>query len=173
MNPASGQPERILAFQILPATIGKSMRHGRDMEGVVALDEFISETLRQILSGIAKVQETDLGKNVNAAFPGGLGSNLTVHTELGAFARVDFDVAVTAETSTGGKGSIKVWGMGAEGGKDSRSQTVSRVVLAVPLRLPDGDQSKKLAADRTEGESKERVRQAQARHLEELGKRLA
>lgn len=32
------------------------------------LDEFISETLRQILSGVAKAQETDIGKNVNAAF---------------------------------------------------------------------------------------------------------
>jgi hypothetical protein len=66
---------------------------------------------------------------VNAAFPGTLGSNLSVLPEFGVFARVDFDVAVTAESSVGGKGSIRVWGLGAEGGKDSRSQTVSRECL--------------------------------------------
>ncbi|MER9270446.1 hypothetical protein [Mesorhizobium sp. M0643] len=123
------------------------------------LDEFISETLRQILAGIAKVQETDLGKNVNAAFPGVLGSNLAMHPDFGAFARVDFDVAITAESSTGGKGSIRVWSIGAEVGKDSRSQTVSRVVFAVPLRLPDGDQSKQIASGAAEAARKERLRQ--------------
>ncbi|RRH94241.1 hypothetical protein EH240_27555 [Mesorhizobium tamadayense] len=137
------------------------------------LEEFISETLRQILSGAAKAQDTEIGKNVNAAFPGVLGSNLSVLPEFGVFARVDFDVAVTAESTVGGKGSIRVWGLGAEGGKDSRSQTVSRVVFAVPLRLPDGDQSKKVAVDRAEDKNRERLRQAQGRHLEEMGKRLA
>ncbi|ESW88667.1 hypothetical protein NKH47_14765 [Mesorhizobium sp. M1060] len=121
------------------------------------LDEFISETLGQILSGIAKAQGTDIGKNVNAAFPGVLGSNLSALPEFGVFARVDFDVAVTAETSVGGKGSIRVWGIGAEGGKDSKSQTVSRVVFAVPLRLPDGDQSKQIAADAAEAERKRKL----------------
>ncbi|TIS18734.1 MAG: hypothetical protein E5X07_31030 [Mesorhizobium sp.] len=122
------------------------------------LEEFISETLGQILAGIAKAQNTEIGKNVNAAFPGTLGSNLSVLPEFGVFARVDFDVAVTAESSVGGKGSIRVWGLGAEGGKDSRSQTVSRVVFAVPLRLPDGDQSKKIAADAAEEARREKLR---------------
>ncbi|TIM06661.1 trypco2 family protein [Mesorhizobium sp.] len=122
------------------------------------LEEFISETLGQILAGVAKAQVTEIGKNVNAAFPGVLGSNLSVLPEFGVFARVDFDVAVTAESSAGGKGSIRVWGLGAEGGKDSRSQTVSRVVFAVPLRLPDGDQSKKIAADAADAARREKLR---------------
>ncbi|MER8744182.1 hypothetical protein NKH54_13970 [Mesorhizobium sp. M1004] len=137
------------------------------------LDEFISETMRQILAGVTKVQETDLGKNVNAALHVVLGSNLSVIPEYGVFARVDFDVAVTAESSVGGKGSIRVWGLGAEGGKDSRSQSVSRVVFAVPLRLPDGDQSRKLAADKTASERAEMLREAQERRAEEVRKSLA
>lgn len=123
------------------------------------LEEFISETLGQILAGVAKAQDTEIGKNVNAASPGVLGSNLSALAEFGVFARVDFDVAVTAESSVGGKGSIRVWGLGAEGGKDSRSQTVSRVVFAVPPRLPDGDQSKKIAADAADAARREKLSQ--------------
>jgi len=53
-----------------------------------------------------------------------------------------------------------VWGIGAEGGLASKSQTVSRVVFAVPLRLPDGDQSKQVAAEEAEAARKEKLRQA-------------
>lgn len=123
------------------------------------LDDFVSETLRQILSGVAKAQAADLlGPNVNAAFPGILGSNLSAAPGFGVFARVDFDVAVTAETSKGGKGSIKVWSIGAEGGAEHKSQTVSRVVFAVPLRLPDGDQTKQIEADRKDEEHRQQMR---------------
>lgn len=134
------------------------------------LDEFISETLRQILAGVAAAQETDIGKNVNAAFNGVLGSNLSVFPKLGVFARVDFDVAVTAETSTGGKGSIKVWGIGAEAGIDNKSQTVSRVVFAVPLRLPDGDQSRMIAAVADAKIRREKSEQQRSRRSQSLNK---
>ncbi|MGX5800481.1 trypco2 family protein [Bradyrhizobium sp. Arg314] len=135
------------------------------------IDEFISETLRQILAGVAKAQETEIGQNVNAAFPGVLGSNLSVLPEFGVFARVDFDVAVTAETSKEGKGSIRVWGIGAEAGKESRSQTVSRVVFAVPLRLPDGDQTQRIKADAAQQRRIEELRRAEENHrLEELSR---
>ncbi|MER9174592.1 hypothetical protein NKH72_13465 [Mesorhizobium sp. M0955] len=136
------------------------------------LDEFISETLRQILSGVSKAQETEIGKNVNAAFPGVLGSNLSVLPDFGVFARVDFDVAVTAESSVGGKGSIRVWGLGAEGGKDSRSQTVSRVVFALPLRLPDGDQTQRQRADAEKKRQADEIKASQEKYRRdgELGR---
>lgn len=130
------------------------------------LDEFISETLRQILAGVSAAQETDIGKNVNAAFNGVLGSNLSVFPKLGVFARVDFDVAVTAETTTGGKGSIKVWGIGGEAGRDNKSQTVSRVVFAVPLRLPDGDQSRMIAAAEDAKAQREKTEQQRAQRAQ-------
>lgn len=107
------------------------------------LDEFVSETLRQILGGVSKAQAGEHGGNINAAYPGAASGNLVPGGNYGLFTRVDFDVAVTAESSGGGKASIKVWSIGAEGGGERRSQTVSRVSFSVPVRLPDGDQSKR------------------------------
>jgi hypothetical protein len=106
------------------------------------LDEFVSETLRQILAGVTKAQQGETGGNINAAFAGVASGNLIDGGNYGLFTRVDFDVAVTAETAGGGKASIKVWGLGAEGGGEKRSQTASRVSFTVPVRLPAGDQSK-------------------------------
>jgi len=62
----------------------------------------------------------------------------TVH---GNFTRVDFDVAVSAETAGGGKGSIKVLGVGAEGGGQHKSTYANRITFSVPIRLPDGAKS--------------------------------
>ncbi|KAA3449886.1 hypothetical protein C7I87_14805 [Mesorhizobium sp. SARCC-RB16n] len=133
------------------------------------LEQFISETLGQILSGVAKAQDTEIGENVNASFRGDPGSNLSMLPEFG-FVRVDFDVAVTAESSADGKEFIRVWGTGAEGGMDSRSQAVSRVVFAVPLRLPDGDQSARLAAARSDAARAQRLRQDYKQHNKETSR---
>jgi len=85
------------------------------------------------------------GSNVNASFPDMLGSNLSFSPAYGTFTRVDFDVALTAEQSGGAGGSLKVSGFAsAEAGGRMSSQTVSRVVFAVPVRLPDGDQAKRV-----------------------------
>ena len=133
------------------------------------LEQFISETLGQILSGVARAQDTEIGKNVNASFRGELGSNPSVLPDF-EFVRVDFDVAVTAESSADGKESIRVWGLRADGGNDSRSRTVSRVVFAVPLRLPDGDQSARLTAARSDAARAQRLRQEYERHNKEISR---
>lgn len=105
------------------------------------LKDFVAATLGQILEGVSAVQQTDVGKNVNAAFPGVLGSNLSYLENYGTFARVDFDVAVTADAGGSGKGSVRVLDFfQVEAGAEKRTQSVSRVSFAVPLRLPDGDQ---------------------------------
>ena len=112
------------------------------------LEEFVSETMRQIIAGVKKAQAGEDGANVNASFPDTLGSNLSFNPAYGTFSRVDFDVALTAEQSGQVGGGLKVWGLeSAEAGGKTSAQTVSRVVFAVPLRLPDGDQSKRLAAE--------------------------
>jgi hypothetical protein len=59
----------------------------------------------------------------------------------GTFTRVDFDVAVSAETAGGGQGSIKVFGVGAEGGAKHKSGYANRITFSVPIRLPDGAKS--------------------------------
>ncbi len=129
-----------------------------DMEGIVNLEEFVSETMRQIIAGVKKAQAGEDGANVNASFPDTLGSNLSFNPAYGTFSRVDFDVALTAEQSGQAGGSLKVWGLAsAEAGGKTSAQTVSRVVFAVPLRLPDGDQSKRLAAEAANEAERRRI----------------
>jgi hypothetical protein len=57
---------------------------------------------------------------------------------MGVFTRVDFDVAVSAETAGGGKGSIKVFGVGVDAGGEHKTGYANRFTFAVPVRLPDG-----------------------------------
>jgi hypothetical protein len=53
--------------------------------------------------------------------------------------RVDFDVAIAAETTGGGKGKIQVFAIGsAEGGGERKSSYANRVAFSVPVRLPEG-----------------------------------
>ena len=82
------------------------------------LKEFIKETLTQITQGVVQAQGTDSGPDVNARTGGydKFGGNLTNVGDYGMFTRVDFDVAVSAETSGGGEVKLTVFGVGAEGG---------------------------------------------------------
>ena len=100
------------------------------MEGIVNLEEFVSETMRQIIAGVKKAQAGEDGANVNASFPDTLGSNLSFNPAYGTFSRVDFDVALTAEQSGQAGGSLKVWGLAsAEAGGKTSAQTVSQSCL--------------------------------------------
>jgi hypothetical protein len=62
----------------------------------------------------------------------------------GQFTVVDFDVSVVAEHKAGGKGGLKVWGVGLlerEAGRSS--QHTSRVKFSVHLRIPQGGKAPK------------------------------
>src|SRR5262249_24728870 len=67
---------------------------------------------------------------------------MLINAEHGIFTAVDFDVSVVAETKAGAKAGVKVWSVGAEAGASHGSQHTSRVKFTIPLRLPDGDQSR-------------------------------
>jgi hypothetical protein len=56
----------------------------------------------------------------------------------GQFTVVDFGVSVVAENKAGGKGGLKVWGIGVEGEAGHLSQHMSRVRFSVHLRIPQG-----------------------------------
>ena len=68
------------------------------------LKTFVAEALRQIVDGVTEAQSGEHGRFINAqgGFRSGEG-NLFV-SSTGAMTRVDFDVAVSAETTGGGKG---------------------------------------------------------------------
>jgi hypothetical protein len=104
------------------------------------LKTFVAETLNQVMEGIVEAQKSKFhGGAVNAESGGLGGGNLISAGTYGIFTRIDFDVAVSAETTGGGKGSISVFGVGAEGGAERKSGYANRITFSVPVRLPDGD----------------------------------
>jgi hypothetical protein len=109
------------------------------------LEDFVSQTLVQIVSGVKKAQaETaPLGAEVNPHLN-------SPHTELGklgflwaggrAVQVVHFDVALTVVEGTGTKGGIGVFSgainLGSSGQSSSENRSVSHIKFGVPLALP-------------------------------------
>lgn len=109
------------------------------------LAEFIDETLSEVIAGIRSAQAKSDGTNVaaamNAAFPTGA---TLVNSTWGVFTVVDFDVSVIAETSAGGKAAVKVFSaLDIGGGAEHKRAEASRIKFSVPIRLPEGDQSRR------------------------------
>jgi hypothetical protein len=73
------------------------------------LKTFVTETLQQICDGIREAQKQEGGSAINAEGIQMQSAHLIDAGTYGIFTRVNFEVAVSAETSGGGKGSIKVW----------------------------------------------------------------
>ena len=112
------------------------------------LAEFIEESLSEILTGIRAAQEKDGGGNVGAQMYSATEKGLLVASAAGQFTVVDFDVSVVAENTVGGKGGLKVWGAGIEGGAGHSSQHTSRVKFSVNVLIPQGDKAPKSSFDR-------------------------
>src|SRR5207244_5802989 len=101
------------------------------------LKTFVAEALQQICDGIKDAQSKDGGDAINAENSANSG-HLFSHATYGTFTRVDFDVAVSAETASGAKGGIKVWGVGdLGGGAEHKTGYANRIAFSVPVRLPD------------------------------------
>ncbi|MGV8838698.1 MAG: hypothetical protein ACWA6X_00175 [Bauldia sp.] len=109
------------------------------------LGEFIRTSIDQIATALLEVQKTHPSLNAeNRGFQGDLGHLLEAN-QYGVFTRVDFDVAVTAETNVNGKAGISVFSIGASVAGDHSSSTVSRIAFSVPLRVPDGERNPEVA----------------------------
>lgn len=99
------------------------------------LQDFIKETLVEIMQGVRDAQQ-EIGANTSgepATVTGTIvGSNV--------LQQVDFDVAVTTTSESGGGAKVSVLGIGA--GMDGKSSTeaVSRIKFSVPIKLPRGRQ---------------------------------
>lgn len=104
------------------------------------LKEFIKATLEQILGGVAAAQNLDNGEQINARAalkdPGGA---LINGGGYGMFTRVDFDVAVSGQTTGKGGVNLKVFSIGVEGGGEHKTEVANRIKFSIPVRLPDGD----------------------------------
>lgn len=114
------------------------------------LKDFVKASLQQILAGVKEAQESDPEGNINASNYGvPAGKNVFSSNDLGMFTLVEFDVAVSAETTGKGDANLKVFGVGVGGGGEHKAGSANRIAFAIPVRLPDGDKSRKEERKRT------------------------
>jgi hypothetical protein len=118
------------------------------------LETFVSETLVQVVNGIARANTALAGsgaivnpKNVYAAGK----TDMRVYGHIvpqrdaemrRAVHAIDFDVAITATEGSGTKGGIGVVvgaiALGTQGSSTSNNSSMSRVQFSVPVALPQG-----------------------------------
>lgn len=112
---------------------------------MIKLEDFVSETLRQVLNGVVKAQEhaAALGAEVNpstARFRTDQGMQLYDRRDGSLIERVDFDVAVTTTEGTETKGGIGVFvgplGLGSQGQSNATNQSTSNIKFTVPIKFP-------------------------------------
>jgi hypothetical protein len=117
----------------------------RKEQPMLSLEDFIAESLGQIMSGIKKAQQNskDTGASINhPSVPTSTGCDeVLVAKGGGVLERVHFEVLITASESEGAKGGIGVFtgafGLGGqvEGGSESRH--ANRIKFAIPVRYPE------------------------------------
>jgi len=106
------------------------------------LQDFVSETLREILAGIKQAQafaEEHGGKVVppRMSFRTAEGTQVWDQHDGTPVQMIEFDVAVTAIEGTTTKGGIGVFvgaiGLGSQGQSNASNQSVSRIKFSVPV----------------------------------------
>lgn len=109
------------------------------------VEEFVTETLKQIINGVLAAQEYGLDKGVRINptsietydSDGKFSSSLPAPNEP---RNVQFDIAVTTTTATSKQAGagLSVWGIGigGQGEKGSSDQVVSRISFTIPVQIP-------------------------------------
>lgn len=112
------------------------------------LEEFISETINQIISGIRKTHDhaKEQGAVVNPKIEHKKTTLSTKETKIEALSpirTVEFDIAITTSEGKGTKGGIGIFvgpiGVGAQGKSDSSNSSISRIKFSVPVVFPTQD----------------------------------
>ena len=115
---------------------------------MVELQEFIAETLKQVINGVATAQEfaKQKGAKINP-------SNLSISSiqnsedivfvdpETNTVARtIEFDVAITVSEGDSAKAGVGIFvgeiGIGAQGKSSGMNSTVSRIKFSLPILFP-------------------------------------
>lgn len=96
------------------------------------LQEFVTESLKQIMTGVSNAQKDPANTGViNAILPG-----TGLYTPV---QQIEFDVAVTVSQEKGTKGGIGIFvgavGVGTQGQSQSSNISVSRIKFSVPVRF--------------------------------------
>jgi len=113
---------------------------------MIKLQDFVSETIKQIIDGVISAQEYAATKNskVNQ-------KELNFRTDQGEdklwdpntrslIQQIYFDVAITTTEGTQTKGGIGIFvgpvGVGSQGQSDAQNQSSSRIKFKIPVTLP-------------------------------------
>lgn len=149
MAPAIVAMRRLLWPECAILTAGKRANFGAPSMNV---EEFVDTSLRQIIAGVKKAQEVTRlpdkhpseadvvnPKLMYGADPAPKGKYFATN-DRNLVHFVDFDVAVTTDSTSEGKAglSLKVAGigLGVGGGGSDRDSVVSRIKFQVPIVLP-------------------------------------
>ncbi|BDM64134.1 hypothetical protein NFHSH190041_15860 [Shewanella sp. NFH-SH190041] len=108
------------------------------------LDDFVSETLKQIINGVSVAQEYGATKNAKV---NPISARFHSSTEGQAFCQetgvplqhVSFDVAVTVtqeQTSSDGGGQVGSISVSPDSTNNSQNSSVTRIKFDVPVLLP-------------------------------------
>lgn len=109
------------------------------------LEDFISESISQIINGVKKAQvhaEKNKAKVNGNSFSRGKSTGDSYYDEYTNRPAqiIDFDIAVTAKEQGGSSGKAGVFvsflGLGVEGSELSENFTSNRIRFSVPILLP-------------------------------------
>jgi hypothetical protein len=109
------------------------------------LQEFVKETLREIIAGVQEAQTyaATTGARINPDEDHARANTSYIDTSDGGIApikEIDFDVAVTSTDTTEAQAGAGIFvaalGIGAKGKSDTLNSCVSRIKFSVPIALP-------------------------------------
>jgi hypothetical protein len=106
---------------------------------MIDLQSFVSQALGEILQGVKAAQEA--ARNTGAVInPSNVKPGGRAQTQDGRGVEdVHFDIALTAEEKTGGKGGLRVVGVSIGGEHAVAESCISRVRFSIPVCWPLGD----------------------------------
>ena len=109
------------------------------------LQEFVSETLKEIITGVKEAQEYAAKQDARVSprmhvMGSAEGNRLVTASNHDPLCIVEFDVAVTStegSTKEGGAGIfVAAVGMGAKRTSDTSSSSISHIKFMIPVLLP-------------------------------------
>jgi hypothetical protein len=110
---------------------------------MMKLDEFITQTINQIIDGVAKSQEHAKEANAYVNAPIIIDANRVYDYYQNSLPQpqiIEFDIAITTTESKGLKGGAGIFvasfGVGYQGEKSLSGMEVSRIKFSIPVVLP-------------------------------------
>lgn len=112
---------------------------------MIKLEDFVSETLRQVMQGVVNAQQhaSNIGGSIapsGARFRNDQGMQLYDKNDGCVIEKIEFNIAVTTTEGTATSGGIGIFvgpvGLGSKGESNSSSQSTSTIKFSVAIKFP-------------------------------------